>query len=123
MGGSLATLVGMRLAEEDKQIAGIYTFGAPKLGKYDFQWSYNQILSRETFQFVNPKDPVTRLPSNLVSVGQTLELPANRAVQLDKDGAQVWDPLTALLVGQMAEHEMDTFNCMRYMDQLRKIAP
>jgi hypothetical protein len=30
--------IGMRLADVEKPIAGIYTYGAPKLGKYDFKW-------------------------------------------------------------------------------------
>jgi hypothetical protein len=122
MGGALAALIGMRLADEEQPVAGIYTYGAPKLGKSDFQWGYNQILSRITFQFINPHDPVPRLPFNLVSVGQTLQLEAHQAVLQGRDGAPAWDPLSVILFGKPMEHEMDSLGGLSYMDQLKKLA-
>jgi hypothetical protein len=55
-------------------------------------------------------------------VGQTLQLEANQAILLDKDGAPAWDPLSVVLFGKPVEHEMDSLEGLSYMDQLRKLA-
>ncbi len=122
LGGAVATLVGMRLAEEGQNVAGIYTYGAPRLAFWDFQDSFNRQLKEKTHNFINPKDPIPRLLLNFVSVGQSYILNQDRADSTDKDGAAPWDPLTAFFTGDIYEHSLDPNVPQGYFQSLKKLS-
>ena len=43
-------------------VNGIYTFGQPRIGLYNFCGNYDQLLRLQTFRFVNKEDLVPRVP-------------------------------------------------------------
>jgi triacylglycerol lipase len=59
LGAALATLAGDRL----DQVAGIYTFGAPRVGDPAFARGFNQRHAGRSFRFVNNADVVTTVPA------------------------------------------------------------
>lgn len=62
LGGALATLAAARAHSEGSSVAGVFTFGQPRVGKTDFQRAYNSALEAVTFRVVNHIDLVTRVP-------------------------------------------------------------
>ncbi len=66
LGGALATVAAARFALElDKPLAGVYTFGQPRVGDREFARDLNAILKSRFFRFVNNSDLVTRVPSRV----------------------------------------------------------
>ena len=43
-------------------VSGVYTFGQPRVGLFNFCDNYNQLLRSRTFSFVNREDLVPRVP-------------------------------------------------------------
>jgi pimeloyl-ACP methyl ester carboxylesterase len=63
LGGALATLCAYRLAKVDKvAVAGVYTFGAPRVGDLNFKYSYTPVLGNRTFRWVKNNDFGPKLP-------------------------------------------------------------
>ncbi len=64
LGGALAMLFAYLLARQSNPtgIAGIYTYGSPRLGNRAFCDHYNALLKTVTFNLVNACDPVPMLP-------------------------------------------------------------
>ena len=66
LGGALAVLTGAVLSmwqlAQMRPVAGIYTFGQPRIGLYKFCGNYDQVLRPKTFRFVNKADLVPRVP-------------------------------------------------------------
>lgn len=63
LGAALAGLAAARFSLElDKPIAGLYTFGKPRIGDREFARLFNSELKDRCFRFVNNNDIVTRVP-------------------------------------------------------------
>jgi len=66
LGGALAVLAGAAFSMWSdapiRSVNGIYTFGQPRVGLYNFCGNYDHLLSRKTFRFVNNQDLVPRVP-------------------------------------------------------------
>ena len=63
LGGALAQLAALWLKLDSFDIAGIYTFGGPRVGNRGWRDLYQARLGLRTFRVVNREDPVPRLPS------------------------------------------------------------
>lgn len=63
LGGALAMLFALRLrARRNRAVAGVYTFGQPRLGNLRFSLGYNDALKACTFRVVHAADVVPRIP-------------------------------------------------------------
>jgi predicted lipase len=62
LGGALAQLFAEVCARQDLNVAGVYTFGAPRVGDRAFARHYNKVLGDRTFNVVNEYDVVPHLP-------------------------------------------------------------
>lgn len=64
LGGALAVLCGAAFSMTNKirLVNGVYTFGQPRVGLFNFCNNYNQLLRNSTFRFVNREDLVPRVP-------------------------------------------------------------
>jgi triacylglycerol lipase len=62
LGGALATLCADVVADLGVDIAGVYTFGSPRVGNRTFARQYNEDLAEVTYRVVNARDPVPWLP-------------------------------------------------------------
>jgi triacylglycerol lipase len=65
LGGALATLAGATLDDEmpEFEVAGIYTFGQPRVGDQIFAQSLDKGMKERFFRAVNNNDIVPRVPS------------------------------------------------------------
>lgn len=61
-GGTLATLAAASLLENDINIAGLYTFGQPRVGDITFTRQLQKNLTGKVFRFVNSKDVFPHVP-------------------------------------------------------------
>ena len=61
LGGALATLCAADFIASSKPIAGVFTYGSPRVGDRSFAQIYNYDLKDRTYRFVNHKDVVTRV--------------------------------------------------------------
>lgn len=69
LGGALALVAAAFLAGQPApRIAGVYTFGQPRVGDPDFCARYDAILGGITFRCVNDRDPVPHLPPRELGV-------------------------------------------------------
>jgi triacylglycerol lipase len=62
LGGALAILCALEFARQKIPVAGVYTFGQPRVGNNVFAGIYNEALHDRTFRIVNQNDIVPRLP-------------------------------------------------------------
>jgi thioesterase domain-containing protein len=62
LGAALAQLAAMRLASHGLTIAGLYTYGSPRVGDAAFRDAYNAALGDRTFMHINDADIVTTVP-------------------------------------------------------------
>ena len=62
LGGALATLAAARVQEAGNAVAGVYTYGQPRVGHGDFRSPYEGRLGDVTYRFINHIDLVTRVP-------------------------------------------------------------
>lgn len=62
LGGALATIAAARMSEAGREVAGAYTFGAPRVGDAAFTNWLNARLAGRLFRYVNAADPVTQVP-------------------------------------------------------------
>ena len=70
LGGALATIAIVELADTPSQYTGGYTYGQPKTGKKSFRRHFNEHHGDEFFRFVNEGDVVPRVPPAYRHVGQ-----------------------------------------------------
>lgn len=100
LGGALALLFGYLLARQSKvavtqSLAGIYTYGAPRVGDKGFCRSFNGYLKSRTFNLVNACDPVPLLPPLLAGYrdcGTEIFLPATGGYVVDPFiGLELWN--------------------------------
>ncbi|MGD1854300.1 MAG: hypothetical protein ACFB2W_08605 [Leptolyngbyaceae cyanobacterium] len=62
LGGALATMAAAALHENGVDVAGLYTFGQPRVGDLTFSRQLNANLSGKVFRFVNNNDIVPHVP-------------------------------------------------------------
>jgi triacylglycerol lipase len=63
LGGALAVLAAAKLRFEKAQpISGLYTYGQPRVGDFEFSSRFDQGFGDYTFRFVNFHDIVPRVP-------------------------------------------------------------
>jgi len=66
LGAALAVLTGAVFSMWEqariRPVNGVYTFGQPRVGLYQFCGSYDHVLNAKTFRFVNKEDLVPRVP-------------------------------------------------------------
>jgi triacylglycerol lipase len=90
LGGALAIIAGaacsMWSAAPIRSIAGIYTFGQPRVGLYDFCGNFDHLLKQRTFRFVNKQDLVPRVPFrgfDYADLGQMIHFDNNGTPRLE----------------------------------------
>ncbi|MGB3298025.1 MAG: lipase family protein [Phormidesmis sp.] len=62
LGGALATIAAAALVESNIEVAGVYTFGQPRVGDRTFVSQLNSRLNGKIFRFVNNNDLVPHVP-------------------------------------------------------------
>jgi triacylglycerol lipase len=62
LGGALATLFAFRLQRAGHNVAGLYTFGSPRVGCRCFAAQHDWLLHRKHFRVVHNSDAVPRVP-------------------------------------------------------------
>lgn len=62
LGGALATLAAARLEDGGHTVAGVYTYGQPRVGHGDFRSRFESRLGDVAYRFINHIDLVTRVP-------------------------------------------------------------
>ncbi|MDB6109179.1 MAG: putative lipase, partial [Pedosphaera sp.] len=78
LGGGLAMVCAYRWSCVRNPLAGVYTFGQPRVGNATFADFYNDHEGSNTFRFVNKEDVVPRLPGVAIGyrhAGQEVFLP------------------------------------------------
>lgn len=109
LGGALAALTAATMElQDDFEVAGVYTFGQPRIGNRKFSVSYNgpanseltvpespvqdDSLKKKTFRCVNQRDVVTRCPPQIMGfrhVGQLVFFNYDGSFHL-KDRVSYW---------------------------------
>ncbi|MDX2469788.1 MAG: lipase family protein [SAR324 cluster bacterium] len=94
LGGAIATLAtydrvknGGDPLKNEVQLAGLYTYGSPRVGNEDFRKDYNRIFKEKTYRMVNNNDVVTRVPPQLFGYGHI-----GRLKYIKSSGQLVTDP-------------------------------
>jgi triacylglycerol lipase len=62
LGGALATLATARWLDAEREIAGLYTYGQPRVGDEVFAQTMDYIFKEKYFRVVNHGDIITRVP-------------------------------------------------------------
>ena len=62
LGGALATIAAAGLSDNGVDVAGVYTFGQPRVGDRTFVRQLNNITQGKVFRFVNNNDIVPHVP-------------------------------------------------------------
>ncbi len=62
LGGALAVLAAMRLAEDQQPVDGLYTYGQPRVGNRRCARALEALLGERYLRFVNNADIVPRVP-------------------------------------------------------------
>ena len=113
LGGALATLAVEVIADAGCDIAGVYTFGSPRVGNGAFARSYNEDMADVTFRIVNARDPVPWLPFPL-PVRTGLYTHVGQRVYLTHDGELEFEPILPHIADAIAtvsgqSHEQQFF--------------
>ncbi|RBP39670.1 lipase (class 3) [Roseimicrobium gellanilyticum] len=66
LGGALAVVAAARLKMQTSRIAGLYTYGQPRVGLGAFAERFSIELPGQLYRFVNQSDIVTRVPPGLL---------------------------------------------------------
>jgi len=69
LGAALATIAAVELSDRFR-IAGIYTYGQPRVGTSGFRSFFNQRFGNKLYRFVNDDDIVPRIPPGYLHVGK-----------------------------------------------------
>jgi triacylglycerol lipase len=76
LGGALAVLAAALLHfREGQRIAGVFTYGQPRLGDSAFSTAFDQALGAVTFRFVNDLDVVPHVPPTRLPARHVLQAP------------------------------------------------
>src|SRR5262249_47569136 len=66
LGAALAQIASLQYADGGGQVEGVYTYGTPRVGDAKFAAHYDRLLGEKTFQHVNNRDIVSRVPPALL---------------------------------------------------------
>lgn len=71
LGGALATLAAaeMKLRDSERPVAGLYTFGQPRVGNEEFVDAFNRAMGPRAYRVVNNNDLVTRVAPRAMGYG------------------------------------------------------
>jgi len=76
LGGAFAVLAAALLHfRSHRRIAGVYTYGQPRLGDPEFSTVFDQALGAVTFRYVNDLDIVPHVPPTRLAARTTLQAP------------------------------------------------
>jgi len=108
LGAAMAVLASVKLAAEERlEVAGIYTFGQPRIGTVSFRNAYDQQLRNKLFRFETPRDEVPNQPGGYFTVGTLKYLDRYGKLQTDR---KFWwkfrDQLRRDSLGLLGEHSM-----------------
>lgn len=114
LGGALATLAAFRLTQEGLPFQGLYTFGQPRVGGWNFSKAFNKSHRHKVFRFVNNNDFVTFVPPiSLIyaHIGQLCYLTANQKIA--HGGLPflkaMWDRIVGVRDLVSLDHDLDTY--------------
>lgn len=82
-GGALAMLAARRLAAENIDVQGVYTYGQPKIGDMLFAANYDSILKKKTFRLYNEDDSVVNNPPKLYHAGTPVRIFKNGGFEIE----------------------------------------
>lgn len=88
LGGALATLMAAAALENGIRPAGVYVYGSPRVGDFDFVKALNQLLGDLIWRLTNNNDFVARIPPSFLFRFRH----AGHLVYLTSDGRTVIDP-------------------------------
>ena len=113
LGGALATLAAFRLNQEGLPFQGLYTYGQPRVGGWNFSQIFNRAHRKKVFRFVNNNDFATFVPPFLFGyahIGQLYYLTANEKIA--HGGLPflkaVWDRIIGFYPKE-SDHQLDTY--------------
>lgn len=72
LGAAIATLWVANQCDNPNCIAGLYTFGSPRVGTVKFAETFDRLFKGRTWRFQNKLDIATRVPKTTRHVGQLL---------------------------------------------------
>ena len=87
LGGALAVLTAAHLVERRFKVDGLYTFGQPRVGNYEFVNNFGSKFNQRHFRIVNNEDIVTRIPPRALGY-----LDSGNILYLDSFGILHKDP-------------------------------
>jgi triacylglycerol lipase len=93
LGGALATLAADRI----RDVAGIYTFGSPRVGDSAFACGFSARHAGRSFRFVNNRDVIVRVPPAQMFDYDFAHV--DREIRIDGQGHMVEPPLGGSLFG------------------------
>jgi pimeloyl-ACP methyl ester carboxylesterase len=88
LGGALAKLWALRAAQCGHEVAGVYTFGQPRVGDAAFASCYDSVLKARSFRVVHADDIVPRVPWQLARyrhAGHEVYFPPNYQLSVIND--------------------------------------
>lgn len=121
VGGALATLAAERLLDEGVEVAGVYTFGAPRVGDPHYATSYRPVLHRVE----NSNDLIPHLPLSprvLATVAPLLERVTGPLLGLNLPSDVVYQALGRLtymggdeLQADLSSERAESLDIVRHM--------
>ncbi len=114
LGGALATLAAFRLTQEGLPFQGLYTFGQPRVGVWNFSKVFNQSHRHKVVRFVNNNDFVTFVPPFLFGyahIEQLYYLTADHRIVTEglTFRKAVWDRIVGLKNWRKLDHNLGTY--------------
>lgn len=115
MGGAMATMAALDLADSGLKPRAVYTYGSPVVGDRDFAERYNDAVGDTTYRVVNQTDDVPRLQApGYKHVGEERYLNASGDAQTGTNFfSKFWDRLNRRIdepVGAgITDHRMNTY--------------
>jgi pimeloyl-ACP methyl ester carboxylesterase len=126
LGGALATLAADDLSRLGWKVSGVYTFGSPRVGNWEFARQYNDRLANFTFRITNAGDPVPWVPFVFGTYRHVA-----REFYLNRDGGvdiepwpitHVQEAVTALSADSTAFALAGEHSLQRYLAKLEALA-
>ena len=102
LGGALAVLLTAMLIAEEVPVAGLYTYGAPRVGNKQFEEIFNARF-QEAYRVVNQDDVVPHLPPEFLGFSHT-----GQRVLFERNGTRredrnTWKKFQAMMGGWIAD--------------------
>jgi triacylglycerol lipase len=107
LGGALGQLVAYRFALHGYKVAGVYVFGAPRVGNQEFKTAYNEQLLDQTYLHINDEDLVPQIPPQVLGFHDLGGLPRKFDKSYSISGPEI------LLEDDAIELDLDALDAMR----------